>query len=319
MAKTKNSNKLAEKNETVTETPIVVQETKKEFEQSGGNYTPFDEAVKERAYTKPNVQITGTVEPIPEPYIKKPVINLSEEIKTNTEPSILSVKSDSQSGIHSASSSTPEISDADKKRSAETMVDMIVDAYSMINVGLGKLMQFSENDKIKLAEKVDLNTPLQVSPTNHVPLVNFIDSTNEEITKACSVDDDFKKKIKPPLTRIALKRGWGMTDEQEVLYIAVRDVGEKAAILYGIKSTMNMIVKNVIEQTEMMRGGIVPPPPPPAATDVQTDNTTSSTVDDANYEVMSSDTEVKSSRKPSGRPRNSAINDTLALEADEQD
>jgi hypothetical protein len=47
------------------------------------------------------------------------------------------------------------------------------------------------------------------------------------------------------MTRIFMKRGWGMTDEQALLLYFGQDIASKAILVYSLKSQMNQIIKLV--------------------------------------------------------------------------
>lgn len=264
-------------NETVVDETVNIIED--EIKPEAGTYNPLlTEPVKERPYTKPNVDMGSSMfERIPEPELKRPVISLQDEIKKDeAEPK-------ENKPFEPINPAVTEMTDSEKQKSAETVVDMFLDVYGMINQGGAKLAQISDNNKKKIAQKVDIDYPLQLSPQHTITLNQLIDKTNADISSVCVVTDDFKAKVKPPLVRIAVKRGLGLSDEQQVAYLFIKDIGEKTAVLYSLRNTIGTLVAQIKEQNDIMKATGIPTPPPVANntqnTQQPTENNTS--VDEA--------------------------------------
>lgn len=215
------------------------------------DYNPLAEKVKERPYTKPNllVDTNNPFEPIPEPLLQKPVISLSSELKKEDKP----IGDEKKEEPKLVNEQMKDMSEEEKKRSAETVVDMFLDVYGMVNTGVGKIATISDKEKNKIAQKVPIDFPLQLSPTQTITLNQLIDKTNADITDVCKVTEEFNKKVKPPLVRIAIKRGLGLTDEQQVAYLFIKDLGEKTAVLYSLRSVINGLVTQIQQQNEIIK------------------------------------------------------------------
>jgi len=269
MSNAKKPNKPAkneiENDEKSEETPIVQNpQNDKEIEVSSdvSSYNPLSESVKERPYTKPNVMVdaTSAFTPIPEPSLTKPIISLQDELKKEEQP-----VQQEKKAPELINEGLSEMSEAEKQKSAETVVDMFLDVYGMLNAGGAKLAKIGDKQKRKISEKVPLDYNLQLSSTQSITLHQLIEKTNSDIDTVCTVDEKFKSKVKPPLVRIAVKKGLGLTDEQQVAYLFIKDIGEKTAVLYSLRSVIGNLVTQIEEQNILMRSGAAPQSTPPPA------------------------------------------------------
>ena len=220
-----------------------------DFEKSGGSYSPIADAVTAREYTKPLVEMgsTGAIPPITPPFIQKPIINIAREINQPAAP------------VDFNASSNPalnELSVEDKRKAAEVTVDIALQGYEMVHMGVRKIVKISDNQKTQWATKkeLDFNQQLSIDETgNTVTASQFFDRYNKTIDELIVVDKEFKDKITPPLVRIVMKRGWGLSDEQTAIALLMKDVGIKGSLLYGVNSSLNMIVKKLKEDTALKK------------------------------------------------------------------
>jgi hypothetical protein len=58
-------------------------------------------------------------------------------------------------------------------------------------------------------------------------------------------DKEFGYKVRPAMIRVFMKRGWGMTDEQFLLYMFGKDIAIKLGIMYSLKKTINSTLETL--------------------------------------------------------------------------
>ncbi len=128
---------------------------------------------------------------------------------------------------------------------AEQFVKLLIRGYDKLHGVMRWYAKVDPNDLMLMHEKrkinLDYNLPLG---TGVIGLRKFFADYNLQIEDDIKVSDDFKKEIEPPLTRIAIKKGWGLGDEGTVLLLLSEDLGTKVALLYGLKKTCNMVLES---------------------------------------------------------------------------
>lgn len=96
---------------------------------------------------------------------------------------------------------------------------------------------------------------------NTVSVMEFVQGYNAQVGTAVENDPAFRKKVRPVMIRVFSKRGWGMTDEQFLLFAFGKDISIKAVTLYGMKKGVNDILTRL--QDEAKAQGIKKPQPQP--------------------------------------------------------
>lgn len=214
------------------------------------DFSPFDEPVKEREYTKPNIdasQIEGELE---EPTFEAPSFSDFEE-EPEDKP---------------FNPSYNELGNKEKQMGAEMIADVVVDGYARLKKGMGTLSSISENKLEREFAEGNINPNLQLPIDeygNTASIREFVKEFNETSKEAFDTPEDFKDKVKPPLIRVFKKRGVGMTDEQLLLYYFGTDFATAGITAFGLKKSADGILKQLREQTDMMRSPATPPPPSP--------------------------------------------------------
>tara|TARA_R110000824_G_scaffold82132_1_gene205959 strand:- start:7259 stop:8239 length:981 start_codon:yes stop_codon:yes gene_type:complete len=208
------------------------------------DYNPFAENVVERDYATPKVA-DGVIDEIEEPTFVPPTYeDLISERQTENhqeEPSVFD-------------NPNPALNDLDAKDKAvatESLVDSVLDAYEQAH-RLGQYVVRVDEETLmqKQAEgKLDLSTKIPISENGEtISIGEFIENFNEQGSEAIKYDNDFGDKVKPAMMRVFMKKGWGMTDEQFLLYHFGRDIATKVGIVYQMKKTINttltMLEKN---------------------------------------------------------------------------
>ena len=98
--------------------------------------------------------------------------------------------------------------------------------------------------------------------------MEFVQGYNQQVGTAVENDPAFRKKVRPVMIRVFSKRGWGMTDEQFLLFAFGKDISIKAVTLYGMKKGVNDILTRLQEEAKQQgikkpQSNSTPPPPPP--------------------------------------------------------
>jgi hypothetical protein len=224
------------------------------------NFNPLDEPVIEKAYTKHNVKIDARdfQTDIPEPSLQPPPMSggLTEEekVKKNPEP---------------FNREFNQMSNKDKHDSSGKLADMILSGYKWANTFADSKLLFDQQKLAKLQKEgeIDLSVEIPISPSQTITAGEFIQEYNEQTKGTISVSDEFEQEVKPVLTRVLEKRGIGLTDEQQLIYLFSKDILVKGFMMRQSLNVKKEMLETLKEATQSMRGvGYTPqmqsaPPP----------------------------------------------------------
>jgi len=237
------------------------------------NFNPFDEPVIERPYTKPKVSYDpNTIQGIPEPTYQQP--NLDELDDEDYDDSPKSKKQEKpKKGFGSddpfVNSELEEYSKKDAEEASAQLVDTFLEGYKVAHTVGQRYFTMSEEEIVKKAIKGELNPDMRIpiSPTQTISCREFIGEYNNQVTEVLVVEDEFVEKVRPVMVRVFSKRGYGMTDEQYLMFAFGKDILQKGAQLYTFKKSLTQSLKMM---TEMYNAQVNPqynkeadPPPPP--------------------------------------------------------
>jgi hypothetical protein len=127
-----------------------------------------------------------------------------------------------------------------------------------------------ENKVRKMIEegKIDRNRRITIDEYgNNVGIMEFVQNYNAQVAQAVEPDPSFRKNVRPAMTRVFMKKGWGMTDEQFLLFAFGKDLTITGVTLIGMKKGLKEILTNLQEEQSAKGNPIAPPrptPPPPA-------------------------------------------------------
>jgi len=202
-----------------------------------GDYNPFAESVVEREYSTPKTA-SGVVEDIDEPTFVPPSYEdiVSEREQLNEE----SFAQDNP--FDNPNPAMNDLSDKDKRIACESLVDTCLDAYEQLHRYAQMVVKVDEEQLMqKQAEgKIDLSMEVPVTENGDTMSVGeFVAQFNQQSQDALKYDKEFGYKVRPAMIRVFMKRGWGMTDEQYLLYMFGKDVAVKLSIMYQLKKTIN--------------------------------------------------------------------------------
>lgn len=147
----------------------------------------------------------------------------------------------------------------ERAQGAEVLVDGVLDAYAMLHqLGAKAASVNLENLQIEHLEgKIDLGIQIPVDPNDptgdSVPLGVFLESYNTECKKAIVLDPDFVEKVRPVMIRVCEKNGWGLTDEQYLVYLFGRDLTEKLSLIISMKLGINKSLRFIKASHEALK------------------------------------------------------------------
>lgn len=241
-------------------------------------FNPLQESVQQRDYSAPQIA-QGDIPPLEEPQFMRKGF---DQIKAEQNGGIGTPPS---SGGSSSGASAPQMSndpmnnpnpafneleDKEKKKASEQMVDAVLDTYDTLKGLSAKLGQMDEKKVRKMIEegKIDKNRRITIDEYgNNVGIMEFVQNYNAQVAQAVEPDPSFRKSVRPAMTRVFMKKGWGMTDEQYLLFAFGKDLTITGVTLLGMKKGIKDILSNLQEE-QLAKGNPVAPqrptPPPPA-------------------------------------------------------
>lgn len=243
-------------------------------------FNPLQESVQQRDYSAPQIA-QGDIADLEEPQFMRKGF---EEIKAEQSNGMGSAPSSSSSSSNSGASAPQmsndpmnnpnpafnELEDKEKKKASEQMVDAVLDTYDTLKTLSAKLGQMDEKKVRKMIDegKIDPKRRITIDEYgNTIGLMEFVQNYNAQVAQAVEPDPSFRKSVRPAMTRVFMKKGWGMTDEQYLLFAFGKDLTISAVTLIGMKKGIKDILNNLQEE-QLAKGNPVAPqrptPPPPA-------------------------------------------------------
>lgn len=220
-------------------------------------FNPLDEPVKERSYTKANINSDNLDVELEEPSFEAP--NFEDFDVQDEEPSTFN----------------PSINDLDKKEktiATEQMVDTVLDVYGKAHVLASNFTKIKEQKITDAIQEGEINPNLRIPIDEHgnsLALLEYVQEYNEQLSDAIKLEDDFIEKVRPPMIRVFQKKGLAMTDEQ---YLAVTfgvDILQKGALIFQLVKQNNKLIEmwkdqsGTYKQTDKKTKQSTTPPPKP--------------------------------------------------------
>lgn len=146
-----------------------------------------------------------------------------------------------------------ELDEKEKRVACKQLVDTVLDAYEMAHTFAGNYAQMDEN---KLMQKVasgeiDPNVTFPVDEKGtEMNAIEFFQNMNEQSKEALAYDPEFGDKVRPAMQRVFMKKGWGFSDEQYLMYMFGKDIAVKTTLLIGMKKTQTMMLNMFIEMKQ---------------------------------------------------------------------
>jgi len=247
---------------TIDDAEVVNNPTDSEGQQAVPNFfNPLSEEIKERAYSTPDYD--QNAKEIPEPEFKG-ALN-SEEIENQEEKPEEPRWQDkiTNEGVN-------QLDGKEKKIACEQLVDTCLDGYEMLHGFALKYAKFDEAKLIKSIQDGEINPEVEMPIDEHGTTTNpveFIEQYNESVDEAIKYDKEFGVKVRPAMIRVFEKKGWGMNDEQYLMYMFGKDLAVKATMVYGLKKQSSMIFNTFIELSKQ-RGQAEMEAPEPVKPDI---------------------------------------------------
>lgn len=230
------------KTEKMIEEAIVESETTTNTQNSGipDFFTPLADEVKQRSYNTDTPPPTSSA-PIPEPSFTPPPSAKQTEDEAPKENPLDNVTNEALN----------DLDPKDKKMAVKQLVTTALDAYEMLHVFGVKMAQYDEGKMVDLVQKgkIDPSIELQVDEGVTATPMEYIQTFNQQASQAIKYDKEFGEKIRPAMERVFEKRGWGMTDEQYLLYAFGTDIAVKASMVIGMKKQQKMMINSLIQAT----------------------------------------------------------------------
>jgi hypothetical protein len=201
-------------------------------------YNPFNENVIERDYATPKTA-SGVVDEIEEPSFVPP--SYEDIIQERNQQQENDFAMNNPSPFENPNPAMNDLDDREKRIACESLVDTCLDAYEQAHKYAQFFVKVDEEELMqKQAEnKIDLSMEIPVSDTQSLSVMEFVQQFNEQSENALKYDQSFTLKVRPAMIRVFMKRGWGMTDEQFLLYMFGKDIAVKIGMIYSLKKTMN--------------------------------------------------------------------------------
>jgi len=241
-------------------------------------FNPLQESVQQRDYSAPQIA-QGDIAPLEEPqFMRKGFDQIKAEQSsgmgsppsTGGSSSGASAPQMSNDPMNNPNPAFNELEDKEKKKASEQMVDAVLDTYDTLKGLSAKLGQMDEKKVRKMIDegKIDRNRRITIDEYgNNVGIMEFVQNYNAQVAQAVEPDPSFRKNVRPAMTRVFMKKGWGMTDEQFLLFAFGKDLTITGVTLIGMKKGLKEILTNLQEEQSAKGNPIAPPrptPPPPA-------------------------------------------------------
>lgn len=235
-----------------------------EFE---NDFSPLNENVVQRDYTRPNVQGMVDGSPIEEAVVIPPTFDdLNQSFQSNLNGAEMENEQQGDGrkvwGTNEEQSSanpyTENLDKKDQRKASEALVDAVLDGYTQLNGFANKLIQFNPNKIQKLISDGEIDGNLKIPiQGQEIGVLDYINEYNKQTEGVIGVSDEFKDKVRPVMVRVFQKRNIGMTDEQLLAYYFGVDIVQKGAMMYSLRG-QNLAL---LEQLKSMSSTTSSPPP----------------------------------------------------------
>tara|TARA_B100000963_G_scaffold8974_2_gene7083 strand:- start:14865 stop:15794 length:930 start_codon:yes stop_codon:yes gene_type:complete len=205
-------------------------------------FSPLDEPMKERSYSRPESIDTGEIE---EPTFQG---GLNMEDLQGGDPEMEQEENKPFDNI--TNEGVNQLDNKDKKIACKQLVETSLEVYKMLHqVG----QRFAKKDEQEIMQAVqngdidaEMEIPIDEKGTTTNP-IEFFQNYNEQVEEALSYDEEFGEKVRPAMERVFEKRGWGMNDEQYLMYMFGKDIAMKGMMVVTLKKQANMIFNTFVE------------------------------------------------------------------------
>ena len=207
-------------------------------------YSPIDEPVVERSYN--DTTVMSEIGDIPEPDFGDQTPNFDEaEIVEETpekEPSAFD---------NISNPAMNELDNKDKKIASEQLVDTVLDGYEMLHQLGAKVSKIDENKVVKriVSGEIDRELRIPISEDVEVNALEYVQTHNAQADEVFEYDKSFNDKVRPAMVRVFMKRGLGVTDEQFIIGMFVKDIAIKGMMAISMKKNANAMLDYFAQAT----------------------------------------------------------------------
>lgn len=167
-----------------------------------------------------------------------------------------------------------EPTDAEAREGARRLADMVIEGYAWLKTQGYKFLNINQQslEKKALKGKIDMDVlfvEIPVSATHSVSIAQILNdytrnlqesfSINPE-TEKCNLPDEWVNDVRPALIKLFVKKKWGASAEQYVLFKFGMDALQSFGHAIDLNRNMNYILKNYSRQLWDQRGGKNPAP-----------------------------------------------------------
>lgn len=240
-----------------------IEPEEKEFdnaEQIMDDFNPLDEAIQEKAYTKPNVKFSASdmATDIAEPSFIPPPMG-GDSIKEDEK-----IKKQPQEPFNPVMRDLPK---KDKHDAADKVANMIMTGYKFLNNMADSKLLFDPKkiQKLEIAGELNLGISVPISSTDSISAGEFINEFNEQSKGTITVSKEFEDEVMPVLIEVLEKRGVGMSTEQYLAYLVGKDIAVKGFMVMqslSVKKEMLTMLKELSSQQGQVQQPIRPTPQP---------------------------------------------------------
>jgi hypothetical protein len=229
------------------------------------DYNPFSESVVERDYATPKTA-SGVIDEIEEPSFVPP--SYEEIVQERAEQEAMGQNEGGEgfdNPFDNPNSAMNDLDNKDKKIACESLVDTVLDAYEQAHRYAQYIVKVDEESLMERQAQGKLDLSMQIPVTEKgdtMSVAEFVAQYNEQSANALAYDKDFGYKVRPAMIRVFMKRGWGMTDEQFLMYMFGKDIAVKVGIMYQLRKTINGTLDTLEKayrrqnpQSQSQRGG----------------------------------------------------------------
>lgn len=142
-----------------------------------------------------------------------------------------------------------QLDDKDKAIACEQLVDTVLETYQMLHTFAQNYAKFKETEIVELLQEDKIDPEMRIpvdEKGTQVTLLEFIQTYNAQTEEAVYYDEGFGQKVRPVMIRVFKKRGWGLNDEQYLMYMFGKDIATKGFLVYGMKKQMNFVVQQFV-------------------------------------------------------------------------
>lgn len=220
------------------------------------NYSPMESDRVERKYaSEPNGKVVDRVAPEDTPKTPPPTAENKTPFDGTTgdskgKPTPESPKTDIQNTQMAA------LSPEEQKQASEMLVDGLLGLYRQLN-DLGAWATKVSDDQITewiLDEKLSEDTVVPYGSENkRVTVKEFYKEFNDSVAEAAHIPPDHFDSVRASMIREFVRRGWGITDMQNIIQFFVRDFTMRAANFYVLKRQNTINTKLMFKLWEQQK------------------------------------------------------------------